>query len=115
MQVIVLEPVSAYPVLHVNVLTLPVTPALAETVPKLGALKDGHDLAVQAEPVKSPLVSHVQVPPPLYPASQVTATVAPVVPVILERAALFENRTRVAVHEIASQVGAGTVLDQVPE
>ena len=47
MQVIVLEPVSAYPVLHVNVLTLPVTPALAETVPKLGALKDGHDLAPQ--------------------------------------------------------------------
>ena len=46
-QVVVLEPLSAYPVLHVNVLTLPVTLALAETVPKSGALKDGHDLAAQ--------------------------------------------------------------------
>ena len=47
MQVIILEPASAYPVLHVNVLTLMVTPAVSETVPKVGALNDGHDLAAQ--------------------------------------------------------------------
>ena len=49
MQVIALEPVSAYPVLHVNVLTFKVTPVVAETVPKAGALKDGHDLAAQVD------------------------------------------------------------------
>jgi len=38
-------------------------------------------------------VPHVQFPPPLYPALQVTFTVAPVVPVILEEVALFEKRT----------------------
>jgi hypothetical protein len=64
-----------------------------------------HALALQAEPVKDPLVPHVQVPPPLYPASQITATVAPVVPVILEELALFEKSTFVPVHEFALHVG----------
>ena len=52
-----------------------------------------HVLALQAVPVKDPLVPHAQVPPPLYPALQVTVTVEPVAPVMHEVVALFEKGT----------------------
>ena len=47
MQVAFAIPESEYPTLHVNVLTLKVTPVVSEIVPKAGALKAGHNLAAQ--------------------------------------------------------------------
>ena len=61
-------------------------------------------IKMQAMPVKTPLVPHVQLPPPSYPKLQVTATVAPVFPVIL-RLAIFEKGTFAYVHEFALHVG----------
>ena len=77
--------------LQVTFTTVRVLPLEEDKVPKDGAVKEGQDLALQAVPLKIPLVPHVQVPPPLYPASQVTVTTAPVVPVILEEVALSEK------------------------
>jgi len=88
-------PPPLYPALQVTITTSPVVPVILEAV----ALFENctfvavHELMLQAEPVKFPLVPHVQFPPPLYPALQLTVTTAPVVPVILEEGALFEKLT----------------------
>ena len=59
-------------------------------------------LPVHVTVEKTPSVLHVASPLPLYPASQVTVTACPVVPVIESSAALSELATLVAVHALAT-------------
>ena len=61
-------------------------------------------ISSQAEPLKVPPVPHVQAPPPLNPASQVTVTTAPVLPVIEPAVAKLEFATSVAVQAFAVQL-----------
>jgi hypothetical protein len=58
-----------------------------------------HELALQVNVLNSLLVPHVAVPPPVYPALQVTSTVEPIVPVIELAAALLLFVTCVGVQE----------------
>ena len=64
------------------------------------------ELAAQVGTVVNvPLVAHVVLPPPEYPASQVTVTISVVVPVMLPASALSELAMfPVAVQELAVQV-----------
>jgi hypothetical protein len=54
--------------------------------------------AVQLTELKLPSASHVAVPPPLKPASQVTPTTSPVTPAMLPATNLSELTTSVAAH-----------------
>jgi hypothetical protein len=62
---------------------------------------------LQAVPENFPSAPHVQVPPPVYPALHLTATVSPALPVIEPAADLSELSTFVAVHAF--------ILQAVPE
>ena len=54
--------------------------------------------------LNAPLTAHVAVPLPLYPASQATATVSPVTPVMLPATDLSELATSVALQLLAVQL-----------
>ena len=73
----------------------------AATLSELATCVTAQFLAVQVIVLKVPLVLHVAVPLPVYPTAQVTATVCPVVPLILP-AALYDYRNCCASKEQSS-------------
>ena len=102
-------PPPAYPSLHVTVTVCVVVPVMDPLVALLELAMLPAAVQVLAAHVKVlnwPFVPHVTSFVPVYPESQVTVTVCPVVPVILALAALLELATLVAVHVLALQVNA---------
>ena len=71
---------------------------------ELATCVTAHAIAAQVMVLKVPPVPHAAVPLPVYPTSQVTATVCSVVPVILPVVALFELATCVTAQASAAQV-----------
>jgi hypothetical protein len=88
-------PPPVYPGSHTTITVSPVTPLIEAVVGKLELATSvaGHESTSHSEPVKSPSVPHVHVPPPLYPGLQATLGMSPVTPVMIPVVELSELAT----------------------
>ena len=75
-------PPPTYPSAQVTLTVLPVMPLIESATEKyeLATWVDAHALAPHSAPEKAAFALHVHVPPPVYPASQTTDKVSPVLP-----------------------------------